>query len=634
MIVWNQFVYLYLIVAYNVLTVSSASLSIYEQKKYKTLIDGQGLYSADDDVEILTHKNFKQKLYKQNHAWIIEFYNSWCGFCQRFAPSWKALASDIRSWKDMIAVGAIDCADDNNSPICREFEIMAYPTLRYFHENFVNTTNNFGKDVVKGDDVNSHRQNLIRQIISEQENDRGKIYPNLMQYSQPNLNHLFEGVSLNTKYVFLIFENGTSFGPEVTLDLSFINQVAIKYTNSSNAKLIKLLNISNFPFMIVLSDDNVSQQFTNGLNSRESLKMAIINFLKSKQILLPDEIPTTGKIFTGKWLDAEVPSINQLVEAQKKKALRNKVKQMGDVVFQADLETTLRYSLKHEVGNTKNIVGDKRNALISFLNVLIDYFPFEQNGQSFLINLKNKILSVNTIPGKQIKEMISETESENDQIFSSSPQWVGCEGSTPEHRGYPCGLWKLFHFLTVNAADNPNSKPLDVLSAMYGYVKYYFGCADCSKHFQEMAQRRDINSSTTSDDAVLWLWAAHNEVNDRLAGDVTEDPEYPKYQFPSASDCNECRNSDGSWNNPEVLNYLKDMYRAANIKYLGSDFRIGSEYDNFLVNRGSSIFKKLDTSMCFILYVISFILIILIIRLFLKRGYRKKMYVHDILGKV
>lgn len=30
--------------------------------------------------------------------------------------------------------------------------------------------------------------------------------------------------------------------------------------------------------------------------------------------------------------------------------------------------------------------------------------------------------------------------------------WVGCQGSEPHFRGFPCSLWLLFHFLTVQAA--------------------------------------------------------------------------------------------------------------------------------------------------------------------------------------
>lgn len=35
-------------------------------------------------------------------------------------------------WEKVIKVGAIDCAKDENIPICREYEVMGYPTLKFF----------------------------------------------------------------------------------------------------------------------------------------------------------------------------------------------------------------------------------------------------------------------------------------------------------------------------------------------------------------------------------------------------------------------------------------------------------------------------------------------------------------------
>lgn len=32
----------------------------------------------------------------------------------------------------MISVAAIDCADEKNMPICREYEVMGYPSIKFF----------------------------------------------------------------------------------------------------------------------------------------------------------------------------------------------------------------------------------------------------------------------------------------------------------------------------------------------------------------------------------------------------------------------------------------------------------------------------------------------------------------------
>lgn len=614
-----------------------AALSIYEEKKYKQLIDGQGLYGADDDVVILTKHNFKEKLYGQKHAWIIEYYNSWCGFCQRFAPSWKALASDIKGWRDMIKVGAIDCSDDDNSPICRDFEIMSYPTLKYYHENYVEEKKKYGENVEKGVDVNSHRSNLIKYMAQEQAQGRGKMFPQLAPYQHTNLNHLFDDVPINTKYVFLIFENKSSLlGNEVALDLAKVPQIAVKHVSEELPQLAQQLRISKFPQMLVLSDQNKSQLFAGGLNTRESFRMAIVKFLKQNEVTVPEIVTeSSAQKYTGKWIEEELPDAEILNQARERKALLEQARKMKDKVFQMDLENAVRSSLRNEVGRIKTIDGDKRDAYINYLTVLIKYFDFGLSGERFLMRLREDAESKSVLDGGQIKAAV-EKAMEDGHVFNGPPQWLGCEGSIQGHRGYPCGLWTLFHYLTVNAVPNKGAAPREVLNAMHGFIKNFFGCSDCSFHFQSMAEIRRLIDVSTLDNSIFWLWGAHNEVNLRLAGDNTEDPMFPKVSFPTVELCPECRGADGtSWRATEVLNFLKNRYSSSKVDYLGMKITKPEKISPGFDTSGSiSFMRGLDASMLFIIYVASILILVLLIRLFLKRGYRKKMYVHDILGKV
>ena len=105
----------------------------------------EGLYDNNDYVVSLYAKNLKTEVYDKEHASLVEFYNSYCGFCRRFAPTWKRLAEDILGWRSLVVVAAIDCARDENSDICREFEIMAYPTIRYFAPHFTDGPQKIGE---------------------------------------------------------------------------------------------------------------------------------------------------------------------------------------------------------------------------------------------------------------------------------------------------------------------------------------------------------------------------------------------------------------------------------------------------------------------------------------------------------
>jgi thiol-disulfide isomerase/thioredoxin len=71
------------------------SLTPADRRLYDDLKAGRGLYNSDDKVTVLNATNFKNSVFGTKNAWIIEFYNSWCGFCHRFAPIWKSLATNI-----------------------------------------------------------------------------------------------------------------------------------------------------------------------------------------------------------------------------------------------------------------------------------------------------------------------------------------------------------------------------------------------------------------------------------------------------------------------------------------------------------------------------------------------------------
>jgi len=75
--------------------ISATAIAHKDQSQSLINLGGQGLYNASDDVVILNATNFKTSVYESTRSWLVEFYNSWCGFCYRFAPTWKALASDV-----------------------------------------------------------------------------------------------------------------------------------------------------------------------------------------------------------------------------------------------------------------------------------------------------------------------------------------------------------------------------------------------------------------------------------------------------------------------------------------------------------------------------------------------------------
>lgn len=75
----------------SIITVNCNPAAVKES--YESL--AQGLYDVNDNVTVLNVTNFKSSVYKDTKGWLVEFYNSWCGYCFRFAPLWKSFASDV-----------------------------------------------------------------------------------------------------------------------------------------------------------------------------------------------------------------------------------------------------------------------------------------------------------------------------------------------------------------------------------------------------------------------------------------------------------------------------------------------------------------------------------------------------------
>jgi len=181
----------------------------------------------------------------------------------------------------------------------------------------------------------------------------------------------------------------------------------------------------------------------------------------------------------------------------------------------------------------------------------------------------------------------------NDEIFSGNKdvesgaicghsfsalgqKWGQCSGTTKYDRGYTCGLWLLFHTLVVNDISYSS------LRHIRQYMEYFFDCDECRDNF--LAMSTDIDSVTSSDEAILWLWKAHQSVNVRLSHEEVEltggpsDPSFPKVLFPLEKHCPQCYSDNDSsnlMNSEEVLQYLKSYYSARPKLLYGKELNSG-----------------------------------------------------------
>ncbi|XP_006623024.1 sulfhydryl oxidase 1-like [Apis dorsata] len=608
------------------------------KEPYQNQIPTQGLYNTSDDVVILNVTNFKSSIYEDTKSWLVEFYNSWCGYCLRFAPIWKDFANDIYAWRDIVVVAAIDCADDDNNPICREYEIMHYPMLKYFSVNAHSPS--LGLVMEKYNKLNELRHSLIDLLEREQQEGRGISWPNIAPYRNYETTNIWKAIPNTVKYFFLLFEKTDShLGAEVILDMHKIKILQMRRVLSDNELLCETNKITNFPSLIVLGRNETQKNLKIRIPTREGIYNVIKEFITSKGEIIHENTFKNHSIKN----ENHKLSINTTKQLQAIEQQQKNIEKNGDHLYQLDLENTLKYSISHEIPLHKMIKDKKMDALKKYLNVLAEYFPLKY-GNIFLETIRDIILKRSNISGEEFSQIVKSIEEEMSPIYSGPSKWIGCKGSKEEYRGYPCGLWTMFHMLTVNFAilnKDAEHEPRKILEAMYGYIQYFFGCADCSQHFVQMASKNKMFEVSNINDSILWLWSAHNEVNARLSGDNTEDPEYKKIQYPAKIYCPNCKYDNSTWNEENVLHYLKTKYSYKKINYYNSvntqkddDNKMKIRQERLVLNKYTNNkkigwdFTIFDISICVVLYVASAIILILVcIKFAVKRTYRKRNYV-------
>lgn len=322
-----------------------------------------------------------------------------------------------------------------------------------------------------------------------------------------------------------------------------------------------------------------------------------------------------------------------------------------------DMENAISYALRSEIALHQVISGEHLHALQAFLEALVDFLPARPQVHQFLVKLRNYITKTNEkLTANELTVAIDAITSPS-AVLPNMQQWLGCLGSKPHFRGYPCGLWTLFHTLTVNALlrseENSSYDPHRPLRAIHGYVKYFFSCRECSNHFQEMYAFDAELSVKKPNDEVMWLWSAHNKANKRLKGELSEDPSHRKIQFPSKTACSNCWRDEKHANLNKVLLYLKMIYGRGSISLEGTqdlnerEIRMNKQNGGFYHNEQKYLkgtksppdisiasikmnswnLNSMDANLCILLYFSSTVIIAGGYLMFLlKRRLRRKKY--------
>lgn len=504
------------------------------------------LFAHDEPISQLQTHNFSSVIHNSKKMWIVDFYASWCGYCQRLAPEFSSMARDIQGWSEVVGVASVACSDTANSALCRNYDIKGYPSIRFFPPNSESSFQGFRYE---GDKLKNGLVTAVldylKQFVAQRKTDQ----------SWPELDYVRDPRTLRTsgvRDVYIVVENrpmsSASVGLSVILDrLSSRPEIVVGRMNLSDAEVYRASSTGLYQLTPYGDLRQVSRE-TNQQRLSELISFHVVTS-GSTTISTPSIYATTSFIFT--------PSRG---------------------VHMQDLESSLYYSFFVEIPSHNVFDEESLETLKKYVNLLNKYHPGEPHVKLFLSNV-NQWLSTQSAPltAQSWLQRLRSIQS-NVAYVRESLHWTGCNGTLPQFRGYPCSLWMTFHAITVSAyvkqIHNASFNPKDILIPIRDYVKTFFSCRPCSANFVRRSKDLD-GANLMARDVVLWLWKIHNRANVHLHGDATEDPRHPKIQFPSYEACPACRITsaatarfnltDDMWIESNVLTYLLRFYGQSSI---------------------------------------------------------------------
>lgn len=564
------------------------------------------LYSPLDDVLRLNTSTFIPTVFQQNKniTFMVQFYNTYCGHCQMFAPVYKELATRVRNWTSVVRLAGIDCSKEENVITCSENKIEGYPTIYIYPPNAKFKEPNDVPLNLRTLKIEWNVDDIEESIIDYLGNltQTNRQYPSVINAFQPikslNLNEvvrlynspqepnaIVDSTSEQQDLMFVVENNDSYLGRKLIIEYSRISdKLELRRIPLSNKLLLKAI-LSEEDFENLEGNQPILVRVTS-LNDGSKAQVLVRG--EAKHILptspeheRQDFIERRFRMFfehlysielKEKELESDVPSRQKEVEKSPGSSV-NEVnsKEDGEVVIQyllrtdktggrrifaIDLLKGIAYMITHEI-RIKGDLNPKEFETVRYLLTILDkYLPLEKWDTSlkkFIVDLRTRLDSgrhdyersgISNVQMKDIQELAG---GDTIRLRYGRENWVSCLASDKQHKGYTCSLWLLFHSLTVGEyykAAPVQTVPKMVLSTMRGYITKFLGCTVCASNFEKETESLD-DSLISRNASVSWLWYTHNKVNQRLNNEKQSDKlALTEVLFPSHKACSTCYKSD------------------------------------------------------------------------------------------
>ncbi|CAI5766136.1 sulfhydryl oxidase 1 [Podarcis lilfordi] len=479
-----------------------------------------------------------QSLFFSRSAWVVQFYARWSAASAAFAPTWRALAQDIKDWRPTLKLGVIDCGKMCNEKMCSDFEVTAYPTVK-----FLKPFSTYAGDGIKLEEIKDDPQSLREAIITFAESHLTSWWSPDAPLLAPLSTTEFVD-SIQGRNVALIFEGEDSFlGREVILDMAQYKNIVVRRVLKSNAELVTRCKVTTFPSGFLYSSKGSCTPIPLANNSRSFYT----DFLRT--------LPGVQReiIYTSKPPIAETKATPDSWEVADRTQL-----------CMADLEYAVLCSLHRIEVSLANFTEERLSALKHYVHILAKYFPERSAVHNYLHKLEvwqESNLSINISRNEWIEDLKAAKEGLN-ASFPETPDCVGCQGNIPGFESYLCSLQIIFHLLAVQEAlksDGANSSS-EVFPAAREFMTNFYFYSPAAKRFASLPAEF-ITEVKDQEEAIFQLWST-------FTGAESKDGEIPRTLWPPQDLCPSCSeivNEKIMWKKAAVLNFLKKHFSMDNI---------------------------------------------------------------------
>lgn len=564
--------------------------------------DGPDLYSSADNILRLKSETFKPTVFQayNNITHVVQFYNTFCGHCQMFAPVYKELATRVKNWTSVVRIAGIDCSKDENLDVCSNIEgyptIFIYPPNAHFQDpndaplnlrslNIQWTVDDIEETIVDyiANLTTSRRQfpyavTALQPITSADLGDVTRVYPLNTQHDIVNDHNSLQDL------MFVVESEKSYLGRKLIIEY---------YRIHSKLELRRILLTNKILLRKILTNEEYlkldnSQPLLLRINNLNSNSKAQILVRGEANHILPtleeserqDFVYNRFRSFFEHYYSVELKELDghtteHRIEARTKKPsstneadLRKQDSELeihylvhndpvgSKRIFSMDLLKGISYMVTHEIRVKGDLNPNEFNTVRNLLTILKKFLPLDRWDATlgdFIDDLRLRLdrnratYEKDGITGQEMKDLLDFSGADAIRLRYNRESWISCYESDRQHKGYTCSLWLMFHSLTAGEytkAAPVRSRPTLVLTTMRDYITRFLGCTVCSSNFAKETENLE-NNLTSRNSSVLWLWNTHNRVNQRLNNEKQANKRpLSDVIYPSQKRCPDCFKSN------------------------------------------------------------------------------------------